>query len=81
MQYSSTQEVKYANPDAEIFYFGNDATVSSYSTKLSTTAGEKSYTITPDVNTYTFLKFEHDLGYSMYWDSITIYLAEDASGE
>ena len=81
MQYSSTQEVKYANPDAEIFYFGNDATVSSYSTKLSTTAGEKTYTITPDVNTYTFLKFEHDLGYTMYWDSITIYLAEDAGGE
>ncbi len=81
MQYSSTQEVKHANPNAEIFYFGNDATVSSYSTKLSTTVGEKSYTITPDVNTYTFLKFEHDLGYSMYWDSITIYLAEDASGE
>ena len=80
LTYNSAKDT-YDNENAEIFYFGNDATVSSYSTKLSTTAGEKSYTITPDVNTYTFLKFEHDYQYTFYWDSIVIYLAEDASGE
>lgn len=76
--YSSTKDVTYANPDCEIYSFGNAADNYTYSTKLSTTAGEKEYTITPDAETYTFLKFEHDLGYSMYWDSITIVLADGA---
>ncbi len=75
--YSSTKDVQYANPDCEIYSFGNAADNYTYSTKLSTTAGVKEYTITPDAETYTFLKFEHDLGYSMYWDSITIVLADN----
>ncbi len=78
--YSSTKDVQYANPDAEIFSFGNAVDSYTYSTKLSTTAGVKEYTITPDAETYTFLKFEHDLGYSMYWDSITIVLAAGSTG-
>ena len=72
--YSSTKDVTYANADAEIFSFGNAVDTYTYSTKLSTTAGVKEYTITPDAETYTFFKFEHDLGYTMYWDSITIVL-------
>ena len=68
----------YDNADAEIFSFGNAVDNYTYSTKLSTTADVKEYTITPDAETYTFLKFEHDLGFSMYWDSITIVLADDA---
>ena len=74
--YSTTKDVTHSNPDSEIFSFGNGVDNYTYSTKLSTTAGVKTYTITPDAETYTFMKFEHDLGYSMYWASITIYLAD-----
>ena len=66
----------YDNADAEIFSFGNEAGTYTYSTKLSTVAGTSEYVITPDAETYTYLHFEHDLSYSMYWDSITIVLAE-----
>ena len=71
--YSSTKDVTHANPDAVIFSFGNSMKEATYTTKLSTTAGVKNYTITPDASTYTYLYIEHDLGYSMYWESITIY--------
>lgn len=80
LTYSSTKDVSYANADAEIFSFGNEAGTYGYSTKLSTTAGVKEYTITPDAETYTFFKFEHDLGYTMYWDSITIVLVAAQNG-
>ena len=69
----------YDNPDAEIFTFGNAMGEATYTAKLSTTAGVKTYTITPDVDTYTFFKFEHDLGYTMYWDSITIVLKDGST--
>ena len=49
----------------------------AYTTKLSTTEGVKTYVITPDAETYTFFKMEHDLEFTMYWDSIKIVLAED----
>jgi len=61
----------YDNADAVIFSFGDAQDNLTYTTKLSTTAGEKSYTITP-VGDFSFFKIEHDLGYSMYWDSIKI---------
>ena len=77
LTYSTTKDVQYANADAEIFSFGNAAGTYEYSTKLSTTAGVKEYTITPDAETYTFFKFEHDVGYTFYWDSITIVLVAD----
>ncbi len=73
--YNSAQKT-YDNPDAEIFSFGDAVDSYAYSTKLSTVADVKEYTITPDAETYTYLHFEHDLGYSMYWDSITIVLAD-----
>ncbi len=76
LQYAATMEVKYSNPDSVIFNFGNDAQVNGYTTKLSTVAGTKTYTITPDVSTYTYFKLEHDCNYSFYWDSITIYLTK-----
>jgi hypothetical protein len=69
--YAATQEVKYDNPDCAIYSFGNEAGNYTYETKLSTTAGVKEYVITPD-GEYTFFKFEHDLSYTQYWDSITI---------
>ena len=76
--YSSTKSV-YDNTDAVIFSFGNAADSLTYSTKLSTVAGVKTYVITPDAETYTFFKFEHDCSYSMYWESITIVFADEAS--
>lgn len=74
--YSDSKDVAYSNADAVIFTFGNEAQGATYTTKLSTTAGEKTYTITPDAETYTFFKLEHDLGYTMYWKSITIVFAD-----
>ena len=70
--YSTTKDVTYSNPDAVVLTFGNEAQGATYTTKLSTTSGVKTYTITPDAETYTFFKLEHDLGYTMYWESITI---------
>ena len=74
--YSDSKDVTYANADCEIFTFGNAMGEATCTVKLSTTAGEKTYTITPDAETYTFFKFEHDLSYTMYWKSITIVLAD-----
>ena len=70
--YSTTKDVTHSNPDAVVLTFGNEAQGATYTTKLSTTSGVKTYTITPDAETYTFFKLEHDLGYTMYWESITI---------
>ena len=80
LQYSSTKEVQYANPDAVIFSFGSSVNNYTYVTKLSTTAGNKSYTITPNSSSYSYLHIEHDLGYSMYWDSIKIYYNDGQGG-
>ena len=77
--YSDTKDVTYANPDCEIFSFGNGVDSYTYTTKLSTTAGVKTYEITPDAETYTYFYFEHDLGYTMYWKSITIVLADGST--
>lgn len=70
----------YDNADAVIFNFGNEVKGTAYSTKLSTVQGEKSYTITPDANTYTYFYLEHDLGYTFYWDSIKVYYSESEGG-
>jgi hypothetical protein len=74
--YAANKDVQYSNADAVIFSFGNAADNLTYTTKLSTEAGVKTYTITPDAATYTFFKMEHDLKFTFYWDSITIYLAD-----
>ena len=74
--YSSTKDVQYSNADAFTFTFGNEEGVATYSTNLSTQAGVKTYTITPDAETYTFFKMQLNLSYSFYWDSITIVFAE-----
>ena len=75
LTYSSTKDT-YDNPDAVIYSFGNANGEYTYTTKLSTTAGVKTYTITPDAETYTYFKLEHDYGYSMYWESINIVYVE-----
>ena len=66
----------YTNANALKIEFGADSSVSSYSTLLSTTSGTTLYTITPDAETYTFVKFTINITYSMYFDSITIYFAD-----
>ena len=81
LTYSTTKDVTHSNANAVIFSFGNAMDNLTYSTKLSTTEGVKTYTITPDATTYTFLSIEHDLGYTLYWDSIKIYYNEGTSGE
>ena len=80
LAYSSTKDITNSNADAEIFYFGNEAGTYIYETKLSTTANVKEYVITPDAGDYTFVKFEHDLNYTMYWDSVTIVYYGEADG-
>ena len=72
LTYSTTKDVTHSNADAVIFSFGAAQDNLTYSTKLSTVAGEKNYTITPE-GEHTFFKIEHDLGFSFYWDSIKIY--------
>lgn len=80
LTYSDTKDVTYANPDSVIFNFGNEAKGSTYSTKLSTEAGVKTYTITPDQTNYTYFYMEHDLGYTFYWKSIKVYYNGTVSG-
>lgn len=79
LTYSANKNVQYANADCVIFTFGNDVKGDTYSTKLSTTAGVKTYTIVPDANTYTYFYLEHDLGYTLYWDSIKVYYNDGGS--
>ena len=68
----SANKSTYNNADAVIFSFGAAKDNLTYSTKLSTVAGTKNYTITPEGD-FSFFKIEHDLGYTMYWDSIKIF--------
>lgn len=77
LTYSDSKDVTHSNADCVIFSFGSAADSLTYTTKLSTTAGEKNYTITPEGN-YTFFKMEHDLSFTMYWKSIKIYYKEAA---
>ena len=77
--YSDSKDVKYANPDAVVFTFGNAVGEATCTTKLSTTSGVKTYTITPDAGSYTYFKLEHDLGYTFYWKSITIVFTDGST--
>ena len=77
LTWSASMSIDHANADAVIFTFGNDVKGATYSTKLSTEAGVKTYTITPDADTYTYFYMEHDLGYTFYWESIVIEYAAD----
>ena len=76
---SNATKTVYNNPNAVIFSFGAAKDNLTYSTKLSTVADQTSYTIVPEGD-FSFFKIEHDLGYTLYWDSITIHY-EEASSE
>ena len=72
----NAEKATYANANALKVQFGTDSSVSGYSTFISTENGKIEYTITPDAETYTFVKFTINITYSMYFDSITIYYAD-----
>ena len=76
LQFAASKST-YDNADAVIFSFGNSAKEATYTTKLSTQSGVKSYTITPDAATYTFFYLEHDLSYTFYWESIKVYFSSN----
>lgn len=69
----------YDNADAVIFNFGNSAQDKTYSTKLSTVADTRTYTITPDADTYTYFYMVHNITYTLYLDSIKVYYNEAAA--
>ena len=66
----------YSNANALKIQFGTDSSVGGYETFLSTENGVTNYTITPDAQTYTYVKFTINITYSMYFDSITIYYVD-----
>lgn len=72
----------YSNADALKIEFGTDNTVAGETLYLSTVKGQTTaYTITPTGTDYTFVKFTINITYSIYFDSITIYFAEEESTE
>ena len=72
----NAEKATYSNANALKISFGTDSSVAAYSTFLSTTSGTTNYTITPDAETYTYVKFLINITYSMYFDSITIYFVD-----
>ena len=72
----NSEKNTYDNTDAFTFTFGNEEGASAYTTTLTTVKNVKTYTVTPDAETYTFFKMQLNLSYSFYWDSITIVFAE-----
>ena len=69
----------YNNPDAQIYSFGNAEGEFTHTTTLTTVADTYEYVITPDAETYTYFELEHTLGFTLYFDSITIVLADDGA--
>ena len=75
--YSSSKSTY--NNNYMIVNFGNDAKGADCAMKLTTQKNVKSYTITPDAETYTFFYIEWDTNYSSYWDSIKVYYNGEAT--
>ena len=72
----NAEKATYTNANALKIQFGTDSSVAGYEAYLSTEKGGTLYTITPDAETYTFVKFTINITYSLYFDSITIYFAD-----
>ena len=75
LTYSDSKQT-YNNDNCMIVNFGKSAQGADYSTTLTTTSGNKEYTITPNATDYTFFYIEWDYGYSSYWKSIKVYYNE-----
>lgn len=71
----NASQANYSNADALKVDFGTDDTCGAYSTTLSTVKGQTAYTITPDAETYTFVRMTNNINYALYFDSIVIYFA------
>ena len=71
----NSDKAGFSNSDALKIEFGVDNTFASHTAYLSTEKGVTKYTITPDTNTYTFVRMCDNISYSLYFDSIVIYLA------
>ena len=76
--WSATKNV-FDNNDAFVFTFGEATDALNSTVKLSTVAGTKTYTVTPDAANYTCFKLDWNITYSGYVESITIHLAGAAS--
>ena len=72
----NSEKSTYDNAGAFKFTFGNAMGGAEYTYTLDTVKGTKTYTITPDAETYTYFKMELLLSYSFYWDSITVVLTD-----
>ena len=72
----NSEKSTYDNVGAFKFTFGNVMGGADYTVTLDTVKGTKTYTITPDAETYTYFKMELLLSYSFYWDSITVVLTD-----
>lgn len=72
----NSEKSTYDNTGAFKFTFGNAMGAADCTVTLDTVKGTKTYTITPDAETYTYFKMELLLSYSFYWDSITVVLTE-----
>lgn len=66
----------YDNSNAFTFKFGNATDALNASVDLDTVKDTKTYTVTPDAQTYTCFSMTLNLTYSFYWDSITIVLVD-----
>lgn len=60
--------------DAFNFEFGTDNTFAAQTTTLSTVTTETTYTVTPNADTYTFVRITNNAG-AQYLQSIVIYFA------
>ena len=78
LTYSETKST-YDNTAAFDFDFGTSTDVDAYKAKLDTVAGVKTYTVTPNAETYTYFKMTLNLTYSFYWASIEVVLAEETT--
>lgn len=71
----NSDKAGFSNSNALKIEFGVDNTFASHTAYLSTEKGVTKYTITPNANTYTFVRMCDNISYSLYFDSIVIYLA------
>jgi|GEM_PF-4057359 len=77
----SNGKAGHSNNNTHTISFGNAVNQATYTQQLSTVAEQYEYVITPDAETYTFFKFEHNAThtFSAYFESITIVYAEEKS--
>lgn len=76
--YNETQ-AKHTNEKALKIELGTTSAFNSQTTYLSTKTGVVNYSIVPE-GEYTYVRFSDNITYSLYFDSITIYLGGTTEG-